>query len=173
MKRIRLDREAYEQGSCYSLTLATADRHQIFLEEQAVGIGLKSLREAASRYGALVYAFCFLPDHLHLLVAVPQGTSLVDFVRHFKQLTAHRFRRLAGHVADTLWQSRFYDHALRREEDMGAIASYIWGNPLRAGLVEELQEYRYSGSLVWGPEVLLGSEDPNLHFRNHGVATRM
>ena len=166
MKRIRLDREAYEQGSCFSLTLATAARRQIFLEEQTVRIGLRGLREAASRYSALVYAFCFMPDHLHLLAAVPGGTSLVDFVRHFKQLTAHRFRRLTGHHEDTLWQSRFYDHALGREEDLAAVASYIWANPIRAGLFVEPDEYQYSGSLVWGSEVLLGSEDPNLHFRN-------
>ena len=168
MKRLRLDMQAYELGGCFSLTLTAAGRRRLFHDEHLVDLCLNELRQAGSRYKATVYAYCFMPDHLHLLAAVPEGTSLLQFVRHFKQLTAYRFRRLPEHRNEALWQPRFYDHALRKEEDINRVALYIWGNPVRAGLASDWQQYPYWGSLVWSRRVLSGSEDPDL--QQHAAA---
>ncbi|MCH8026221.1 MAG: transposase [Chloroflexi bacterium] len=165
MKNIRLDAEVYEQGACFSLTLATAGRKKVFHDERAVELCLEELNAAATGYSASVYAYCFMPDHLHLLATVPEGVSLLDFVRHFKQLTCYRFRSLPHCRDKTLWQRRFYDHALRKEEDINVVATYIWGNPVRAGLVSDLREYPYWGSLVWDRQTVSGSEDPDLQGR--------
>ncbi|MNR61582.1 hypothetical protein D3C85_1833710 [compost metagenome] len=40
-----------------------------------------------------------------------------------------------------LWQHGFHDRAIRREEDLQAVARYIVANPLRAGLVERIGDY--------------------------------
>jgi len=40
-----------------------------------------------------------------------------------------------------LWQKGYFDRALRREEDLKAMARYIVANPLRAGLVEHIGQY--------------------------------
>ncbi len=42
-----------------------------------------------------------------------------------------------------LWQKGLFDRALRREEDLKAMARYIVANPLRAGLVEHIGQYPY------------------------------
>ncbi len=146
MKRIRLDPSAYQQGDCFFLSMATAGRAPRFTEAGTVRLCLDALSEAAGKYHASVFAYCFMPDHLHLLVATPSGVDLVQFVRHFKQLSAHRFKREASGSA--LWQPRFYDHGLRREEEVLDVARYIWENPVRARLVESEAEYPFSGSLV-------------------------
>jgi hypothetical protein len=78
-----------------------------------------------------------MPDHLHLLVTGSDDAPLIRFVQHFKQATGHR---RAG-----LWQRSYYDHVLRYEEDLASVARYIWGNPVRAGIVENVTEYTYSG----------------------------
>ena len=163
MKRIRLQPEDYCLGHCFSLTVATADRARLFTEPKAFQTCLTALRHAASRYEAKVYAHCFMPDHLHLLVATPDGMSLIDFVRHFKQSSAYPFRRRSQ--AGRLWQSRFYDHALRSDESVVAVARYIFDNPVRAGIVAKAEDYPYSGSLVWSSVLCpSGSEDPDLHL---------
>ena len=46
---------------------------------------------------------------------------------------------------------------LREEEDARAIARYIMENPLRAGLIERVEDYPLLGSDVWTLEDLLGS----------------
>jgi putative transposase len=147
MKRIRLAPSAYQQGHCFSLSIATADRARRFTDADTVRLCLDALSETAQRYHASIFAYCFMSDHLHLLVAMPSGVDLVQFVRHFKQLSAYRFRRECSQAP--LWQARFYDHALRSEERLLDVARYIWENPVRAGLAQSPSEYPYSGSLAW------------------------
>jgi putative transposase len=93
--------------------------------------------------------FVVMPDHLHWLLLLRRG-ELSDVVRRLKGRSA----RFIGHP---LWQPNFYDHAIRADEDLRAIARYIVANPLRAGLVKCLGDYPHwdavwlSGGLSIGP----------------------
>ena len=51
------------------------------------------------------------------------------------------------------WQRSYYDHILRREEAIQDVEHYIWGNPVQAGMVENVLAYPYSGPC----EVMAGS----------------
>jgi putative transposase len=145
--------------------LATAERARIFTEPRAVQTCLAALKHAATGYEARVYAYCFMPDHLHLLANTPDGVNFIDFIRHFKQLSAYRLPR-QSQIARRLWQTRFYDHALRSDEGVVTVARYIFENSVRAGIVTNAADYPYSGSLVWkGVLSSSGSEDPDLHPR--------
>jgi REP element-mobilizing transposase RayT len=97
---------------------------------------------ACHRYDFDTLAFCFMPDHLHLLLAGQDGSSLQNFIHHFKQVSGYRFKREHG---SSLWQISYYDHVVRRDEDVEQIAAYIWDNPVRAGLVEDRLEHAFSG----------------------------
>ena len=83
-----------------------------------------------------------MPDHLHLLVSSEGDSSLKDFVHHFKQLSGHRYKQ---EYSAPLWQISYYDHVLRSDEDLPAVARYIRDNPVRAGLVEDRSAYPFSG----------------------------
>jgi putative transposase len=155
MKRIRLEPPAYQQGHCFSVAIATAHRAHHFKKSDTVRLCLDALSESAERYHASVFAYCFMPEHLHLLVAMPPGADFVQFVRQFKQLSAYRFRRECSPAR--LWQARFYDHALRSDEKLSEVARYIWENPMRTGLAKSPAEYPYSGSLVWDETAQLGT----------------
>jgi putative transposase len=140
-------------------------------EESVFEVCLQALRRAAAQYTGSVYAYCFMPDHVHLLVGFEEGNSVIDFVRHFKSLSAYHYKRLrTTRRKEGLWQPRFYDRALRREEALEDVAYYIWANPGRAGLVQDWRRYPLSGSFVWDYAALSGSEDPDL--REHGQGVR-
>ena len=148
MKRIRLDPEAYRLGHCFSVILATAERARIFMEPNAVQTCLSAMKHASTKYEAKVFAYCFMPDHLHLLAATPSDVNFVGFIQYFKQLSAYRLSH-PSRIARRLWQARFYDHALRLDDDIVTVARYIFDNPVRAGIVANATDYPYSGSLVW------------------------
>ena len=61
-------------------------------------------------------------------------------MERFKARSAHRVNKHLN-CQGTIWQKTFYDHALRKEEDVRDIARYIVANPLRAGLVEHIGDY--------------------------------
>jgi REP element-mobilizing transposase RayT len=68
--------------------------------------------------------------------------NLVDLVSRWKSFTANLLRR--DGLVGPCWQRRFYDHALRKEEDIRATAEYIVNNPVRAGFVENWVDYPFS-----------------------------
>ena len=100
----RLPVEAYRGSRVYSLTLACEGRRQWFLDGRLVGDCIDALRAGVRKHNARVYAFCFMPDHLHLLVHGGARTFLPDLIHDFKQVTGSAFARASG---SDLWQEGY------------------------------------------------------------------
>jgi len=142
----RLPIEIYRRAAAYSVTITVAGRQSAFADADAVRECLEALSSASEVHGFALLAYCFMPDHVHLLVESTAPGFLPDFVKRFKQATGFAYRRRHGQA---LWQKSYYDHVLRGEEKVADVARYIFGNPVRAGLVAEAKDYPFSGSLVW------------------------
>ena len=76
-----------------------------------------------------------MPDHLHGIVTFPQRSFLRKSMADWK-------RWLAAKHAIT-WQDGFFDHRIRTLESAMEKAEYIRMNPVRAGLVNQAQEWPY------------------------------
>ena len=146
-KRIRLapDVDVYEGPRAFNVAVSTAYRRPLFSDESTVNLCLSALAEAGTREGIEVLAYCFMPDHLHLLLEAQEGGNLIRFMKAFKQTSAYRYRQTFD---QPLWQKGYYDHILRKEEDVRGVAQYIRENPVRAGLVDSPDEYRFLGGTL-------------------------
>ena len=144
-RKIRLHESVYRQlGQAFSVTIGTAPRVPVFAD---IGFGLECidlLQTACCRADARTYAYCLMPDHVHLLIGVDGTRSLNSVVGAWKS-RCYAARRRRG-IHGKFWQRSFYDHALRGEEDLAMAARYILENPVRAGLVTEVRDYPLSGS---------------------------
>ncbi len=85
-------------------------------------------------------AFVIMPDHLHWLLALRDGAKLSQVMHALKGYSAFRINQSLQRRGP-IWQSGYHDRALRRDEDLLAMARYIVANPLRAGLVQKLGDY--------------------------------
>ena len=83
-----------------------------------------------------------MPDHVHLLIEIPEGISLEKIIHHFKTNSGYALKQTTSMPA---WQPSYYDHILRREEALEDVAAYIWSNPVAAGLIENAHDYPWSG----------------------------
>ena len=90
-------------------------------------------------------AFVIMPDHLHLVLAVPQSTTLGRVMQLIKGRFANRCHKSFG-GSGPLWQSRYHDRALKGERELNAAIAYVEQNPVAAGLVAEAAEYRWSSA---------------------------
>ena len=142
-KRNRLDREVYRGAATFAVTMTTWQRRRAFVTAEEVGRYREMLEDTGRSCSFHILAYCFMPDHLHVLLQGAEESRLIPFVQRFKQATGYWFKERTG---TTLWQRSFYDHVLRGEEDIGDVAEYIWSNPVRAGLVLDRDDYPY-----WGP----------------------
>jgi len=85
-------------------------------------------------------AWVIMPDHLHWLFQLQEDQNLSEIVRLLKGRSAHRVNHYLQRQG-SVWDRAFHDHALRKDEDIKNIARYIVANPLRAKLVEKLDDY--------------------------------
>jgi REP element-mobilizing transposase RayT len=135
----------YLGRQAYHVTIVSADRRNVLAGSVAEGV-VSALRKSAedTRFEILVYLV--MPDHLHILACgADDDASLLRFVQRFKQLTGFAFKK---EHRRHLWQPSFHDHALRREEDVWAVARYIVDNPARAGLVDDNDVWPYQGGVL-------------------------
>jgi REP-associated tyrosine transposase len=96
-----------------------------------------------------VLAYCFMPDHLHVVVqGLDDTTILTCFTKVFRQRAAIAYRRRAG---QPLCQAGYYERTLRRDEDVMRVAEYIGANPVRAGLVETSDAWPFTGGTLLRP----------------------
>jgi len=97
---------------------------------------------AASEFDVLVY--CFMPDHIHLLVeGQNEHASLHRFVHSAKMRSGYAHARRFG---QRLWQPGYHDRVARRREDVAELTADILENPVRAGPTRSAAEYPFSGS---------------------------
>jgi len=65
-------------------------------------------------------------------------------MREFKQRAGWWLRQ---NKPDCRWQKDFYDHIVRRDEDLGAQVRYIAGNPVRRELVSDWRQWPHTGAM--------------------------
>ncbi len=146
-KRIRLRTFDYKGCYRYSITICTFNKRSILHNKSLISWLIDVLKQKAEIFRFKVWAYCFMPDHLHLLIEGKMDSSdMVKFITSFKQSTGYHYKRKTG---NKLWQVNFYEHILRKEEETKAVANYIFCNPLRKGLVDDYKNYPFLGSFEY------------------------
>ena len=82
-----------------------------------------------------LFAWCLMPNHVHVVVQPLEGTSLAAILHSWKSFTAHEASKLLV-VKGAFWQREYYDHLIRDERDFQRIITYVVNNPLKAHLVD-------------------------------------
>ena len=110
------------------------------------------LRAAGNEHFAIL-AYCFMPDHVHLLVeGLADSSNALRFIASAKQLSGFHYGKEYQH---RLWQRYGFEHVLRGDEDARRVARYILENPVRGGLVACAEDYPFLGSCVWSVSEIL------------------
>jgi REP element-mobilizing transposase RayT len=76
-----------------------------------------------------------MPDHVHMIATIFDDTTLPAVVKFIKSVSTKR-------ISDrSIWQREYYDRILRRDEDLRRTCEYVIVNPMRAGLVDAVDDY--------------------------------
>ncbi|HKY54809.1 MAG TPA: transposase [Anaerolineales bacterium] len=101
-----------------------------------------------------LYAFCIMPNHGHMLIeplSVDQlehkGKSakypVTDSLRLIKGSSARACNLLLGRTG-SFWHHESYDHYVRDEQELERNIKYIFTNPVKAGLVKEWTDWKFT-----------------------------
>ncbi|MFH1336121.1 MAG: transposase [Candidatus Zixiibacteriota bacterium] len=140
---LRLKNFDYSTPQAYFITICAENVQDFFLNKKLAENIIDVLRKNKKRFKYKIYAYCLMPDHLHILLN-PGGSNktVSGIIQAFKSQTSHNFK---GEYGLPLWQRGFYDHIVRDNEDLLKIAQYILENPRRKKLVDQVEDYPFSG----------------------------
>jgi len=151
-RSLRLRGFDYRTPHAYHLTWGTARRKPLLIDTGLVRPLIEQLEREAKNGEMTLYAYCFMPDHVHLLLSPEGGQDVESFIQSYKSKTTRIYWETGNR--GRLWQHGFYDHILRQEENIKQVARYILENPVRKGLIDDFREYPFSGSLVFDKDDL-------------------
>jgi putative transposase len=80
-------------------------------------------------------------DHVHWLFQLNDNHQLSNVIKTIKS-------KASIQIGHPIWQPGYYDHAIRKDEDIINIARYIIANPIRARLVKKVGDYPHWDA-VW------------------------
>ncbi len=101
--------------------------------------------QRAIEFNVAVGRYVIMPDHVHFFVQGNQSFELTKWVNGLKRTISVAL----GATSDRpLWQPGFFDHLLRNDESYAQKWDYIRENPMRAGLVQSVDEWPYQGEIV-------------------------
>ena len=131
-------------GYPHHITQRGNRRQQTFFNEGDYHLYRKLLVEWCKKYGVKIWAYCLMPNHVHLIVVPATEDGLRRTIGEVhRRYTRHvNFReQWRGH----LWQGRFASYAMDEHHCLSA-ARYIEMNPVRARLVLDPVDYPWSSA---------------------------
>jgi len=141
-------------GSIYFITFSTADK--FILSDSAKDIVLSSFHFHDGKI-YLLHACIIMDDHAHCIlqpieimnkaqalrtVQPVNYYSLAQITHSIKSYSANRIQRLFNRKG-SIWQDESYDRVLRDEKAYQEKMNYIMNNPMKTGLVEKSDDYRW------------------------------
>ena len=119
-------------------------RKAIFHDEEYFQAFLETIKEASSRFGMEVHAYCLMGNHYHLLIKTPLG-NLSRCMRHVNGVYTQRYNRLKN-TDGPLFRGRFKAVLIESDAYLLQLTRYIHRNPMevKSPLVDELATYPWS-----------------------------
>jgi putative transposase len=141
----------YFPGLPYHLVQRGNNREACFIEAENYQYYLELWKEVARRYGVAVHAYCLMTNHVHFLATPRSPTAISNTLKVVGSRYALYVNRRYSRTG-TLWEGRHRASLVQSERYLLTCQRYIELNPVRAGMVERPEEYRWSsyGANAWG-----------------------
>ena len=135
------------EGAYYHVLSRGNEGRNIFFDDGDQKLFLRTLGETSDRFKMDVFAFVLMSNHYHLLLR----TNLANLSRAMQWLGLTYARRLNNRVGrhGHLFQGRFKAMLVENDAYVVELSCYVHRNPLRAGMVKRLIEYRWSSYPVY------------------------
>jgi len=134
-------------GAFYHVLLRGNNGQDVFFSNGDRSKFCLLLQEGIERFGHQIHGFCFMVNHIHLVLRASQN-PLSHVMHHLSfRYTKYINRRISreGH----LFQGRFKAILIEDNEYLTELIRYVHLNPVRAGLVKQPEDYFWSGHRVY------------------------
>jgi len=119
------------------------NKQSIFSCDNDCAYYLKLLKGCKIKYGLKIYHYSLMVNHVHLMLQAPTGEKLSSFMKRLNVLYTNYYRKNYGGVGH-FFQDRFKSFIIQEGRYLIECGIYIELNPVKAGIVEFPEEYKWS-----------------------------
>jgi len=130
-------------GLIYHVINRGNNRREVFYDENDYEHYLCLLHRYKQKFAFKLFAYCLMPNHVHLLLQRTEKGSLGQIMQAVTNAHTSRFQfryQTSGHV----WQGRYKNPIVSDDSYLLTVMRYVEQNPIRAGLVSDMKTYKWS-----------------------------
>jgi putative transposase len=148
-------------GMPHHVVLRGNNRDRIFNKDADYFFFLDVIREAKEKHPCLLYAYCLMINHIHLLLA-PLEEGNITLLMKLVGAKYVRYMNKAYRRTGTLWEGRYKCSLVQDDTYLAVCLRYIEMNPVRAGVVMSPEEYQWSSYRfrAYGEDYAILDRDP-------------
>ncbi len=150
-------RRIMQPGGTFFFTVVTFNRKPILASPESRAILRKVWMKVRLKHPFETLAVCLLPDHLHVIWQLPEGDSNYavrwneikrnfshEYMQNHENGNSEKIESRIKRREVTIWQRRYWTHVLYDQEDLNNHIDYIHYNPLKHGLVDQVNDWQWS-----------------------------
>jgi len=147
-------------GTARFVTFSCFRFFRLLIEESFIGVFLEELEKARIQYSLSILGYVVMPNHVHLVLLPRENIKLGSVIGLIKAQSARRILKICKNDNPIIlknllvvrnrrkryvfWQRRCYDHNCRTIEAVREMINYCHMNPVKAGLVDNPDEWPWS-----------------------------
>ncbi|MFL7792996.1 MAG: transposase [Anaerolineae bacterium] len=134
----------------YFLTCVAQERQPVFANEPNIELLRETMRRVKEIHPFQMRAYAFMHDHLHLMIFVPNETSISRIMHSIQRNFTVNYKKAHGLTESVkMWQHGFWDHVIRDERDFVDHFHYIHYNPVKHGYVSRPEDYPHTSFRIY------------------------
>ncbi len=130
-------------NACYHIITRGHQKQNLFICESDYSKYLALLKKYKHKYHFLLYAYCLMPNHIHLVIE-PKKHKQLSKIMHGLNLSYTIWFNKTYDKVGHLYQDRFKSMIIQKDEYLFSCINYIELNPVRAGIIEQPDKYSWS-----------------------------
>jgi len=155
-----------EEGVFHLLTRGN-NKQWVFQDEADCRIYTKILKQLKTEQPFKLYHYCLMRNHVHLIIETNKMTELSKLMKRVNLLYYNHYKRKYGY-AGHFWQDRFKSLLIEKNEYLLACGLYIERNPVRAKIVDSVEQYPHSSYKYYAYGKEDGLTDRDIYYDELG-----
>jgi putative transposase len=142
MSRVARNQILYD--GCYAHIISrTIRKERVFKDSEDFELFRKQLIEIKNSHRFKIFHYCLMQTHFHLVVQIPAVEQFSKGLNQLKSRYIYAFHK-KYRISGPIWRERFKSLLIEDEMYLLACGKYVEYNPVKAGLVNKIEEWEYS-----------------------------
>ena len=133
------------ENAFYHITARGIRKENIFYSDKDKKVFLDKMNETFEKYSFVCYAYCLMDNHYHLFIKTPFAN--ISEGMHYLNTSYTNWFKARHKLTGSIFQGRYKSILVDADSYALVLSSYIHLNPLRARMVENIEDYSFSSFL--------------------------